>query len=70
MDLQKDKQEIVVIDIGNGFLGNDQNKFEVLIMNKLKSNLIFNNGFGKGFFLIIVKINLLVRGNIVIVNKN
>lgn len=70
MDLQKDKQEIVVIDIGNGFLGNDQNKLEVLIMNKLKSNLIFNNGFGKGFFLIIVKINLLVRGNIVIVNKN
>lgn len=70
MDLQKDKQEIVVIDIGNGFLGNDQNKFEVLIMNRLKSNLIFNNGFGKGFFLIIVKINLLVRGNIVIVNKN
>lgn len=70
MDLQKDKQEIVVIDIGNGFLGNDQNKFEVLIMNKLQSNLIINNGFGKGFFLIIVKINLLVRGNIVIVNKN
>lgn len=70
MDLQKDKQEIVVTDTGNGLSGNDQNKLEASTTNKLKSNPTLNNGLGKGSSSITAKINPLVRGNTVTVNKN
>ncbi|XP_022797092.1 uncharacterized protein LOC111335454 [Stylophora pistillata] len=70
IDLQKEKQEVVITDTGNGFSGKGKNKLEAPTTNKLESNPTFYNRLGKSSSSITAKINPLVRENTAAVNKN